>query len=413
MQLRLDKKDILEKMCSVVIALYVMTAMAFECTANTAKYSTLGIYAVFLVGVFYIIVRKSIRLNLYAASLYFMYFYIYLMSFASGASSGEGQRTHYLYITCAVVCYVVYYVTYYYSELVNLLVLGIVLGALILAYRIAQAYGGVSMMLRYASREGERRIGGELINENLFGLFMANATLCCIFLIANLVGKKWRYALLFVPCVIVFVSMGLMSGSKKAVIFMVVGICVLLLLFSQKIALNKRLLIYALIIGAMVMVVYAIRTLPFFATISMRIDEFVNTLSGGEGTAQTDQNRMNMIRIGLDAFWKSPILGNGTGHSYTLFNTYSHNNFVELLMNFGLIGFSTYYMPYILVVFALMKRSKYGDRTASYLLVYIVLQLCLGIAWVNYYERVVQVIGAAAWGYVDHMKEKEISFYEA
>lgn len=413
MQLHLDKKDILEKLCSVIIAAYVVTAMAFECTANTAKYSTLGIYAVFLIGVLYILVKRFIKLGGYAFSLYFMYAYILLRCHASGASQSMGQTIAYYYLTCAIVCYVVYYVTYCYPKLVNWLVWGIIIGALVLAYRIAQFYGGVSMMLEYASRPGgERRVGGDLINENQFGLYMANALLCCVLLASNLKRQERNYLLILAPCAMIFAAMGMMSGSKKAVVFMAAGICALLWLFSQKTDLNKRMLIYTSIIGTMVLIVYAIRTIPFFATISVRLDEFVSTLVGGEGAAKTDQNRMNMIIVGLDAFWENPIFGNGTGHSYIHFNTYSHNNYVELLMNYGLIGFGAYYIPYVALLFALLKRSKNSDKAAGYLLVYILLQLCLGIAWVNYYERVVQVIGAAAWGYVDHVKEKGMGFYE-
>lgn len=406
MQIRLDKKNILEKICSVIIAAYVVTAMAFECTPNTAKYSTLGIYAVFGIGVLFILGRRSVKLGVYAFSIYFMYAYILLMCNTPDASKSMGQTIAYYYLTCAIVCYVVYYVTYCYPKLVNLLVWGIVIGALVLAYRIAQSYGGVTMMLNYASTPGgERRVGGELINENQFGLYMSNALLCCFLIIYNLKKYKKIHLIVLAPCMVVCATMGLLSGSKKAILFMVIGICSLLWLFSQKSSFSKRISLFFICVIVISLIVVAVRTLPVFATISMRMDSIVNSLVGDKAADVTDQNRMKMVREGLEAFYSSPLFGKGTGHSSNLFGAYSHNNFVELLMNYGIIGFGLYYIPYLILIFALLKYSKMGDKITAYLLVYVVLQITLGIAWVNYYERVVQVIGAAAWGYIDHMKD--------
>lgn len=406
MQIRLDKKNILEKICSLIIAAYVVTAMAFECTPNTAKYSTLGIYAVFLIGILFILVRRSVKLGVYAFSIYFMYAYILLMCNVPGASKSIGQTTAYYYLTCAIVCYVVYYVTYCYPNLANFLVWGIIIGALVLAYRIAQSYGGVAMMLEYASRAGgERRVGGELINENQFGLYMSNALLCCVMLMSRFKTNEKRLIFMLL-CALVFVTMGLLSGSKKAIAFMVVGICVLLWFFSRNSTPVKRILLYGAIALSVASIVIAIRTIPIFSTISMRLDDFFSSIGGAQGLSESDQNRMLMTKYGIEAFLNNPLFGNGTGSSVVLFGVYSHNNYIELLMNYGIIGFGMYYIPYVVLACALLRRSIKGDKIAAYLLVYVVLQLGLGIGWVNYYERVVQVIGAAAWGYVDHMKDE-------
>ena len=45
---------------------------------------------------------------------------------------------------------------------------------------------------------------------------------------------------------------------------------------------------------------------------------------------------------------------------------------------------------------------------AIYFLIYIVLQLFLGVGWVNYYDRPTQLITAAAWGFVCVQPKKEI-----
>ncbi len=71
-----------------------------------------------------------------------------------------------------------------------------------------------------------------------------------------------------------------------------------------------------------------------------RLDTF---LSGTEkGSAQT---RSFMIEKGLTLWHEKPILGWGAGgfahNSY--FGVYSHNTYVELLVNYGLVGFCLYF----------------------------------------------------------------------
>lgn len=399
MRIQFQGKRIIEYIACFVITIYFVCAIAFETTPNTAIFNTLAIYSTFLMGILLILINRNLKLNLYAASIYFLFAYIFLMSFAPGAASNV--LTVYHYMTCAVLCYVVYYISFHYKNAMNYLVWGYVIGSLVLAYRIIQYYGGLSAMIEFASISTYKRVGGEIINENSLGLYMSGAVLSSTWLILQYPRRrKWLCSILL-PSIMVFIFVVLLSGSKKAIAFLLISIVGLYLVYSKNAPVGKKILIITGLCAVILLLFQAIRTLPFLGTINARLEQFVNTLTGAGEASESDQIRLSVTKQGLEAFWLNPVFGNGTGHSYTLFSTYSHNNFVELLMNYGLIGFGAYYVPYAVLLIKLYDRTKQSDLTATYFMIYIVLQLALGIGWVNYYSRVVQVITAAAWGYMD------------
>lgn len=405
MRIRFQGKKTFEYICCCVITVYLVCAIAFETTPNTATFNTLAIYSTFLVGMLLIVVQKNLKLNLYVASIYFLFTYILLMSFATGAASNV--LTAYHYLTCAVLCYVVYYITFYYKKAIYYLVWGYVLGSLVLAYRIIQYYGGVSALIDFASISTYHRVGGEIINENSLGLYMGGAVLSSIWIILQSTKRRKLLCGILLPCVVVFAFVVLLSGSKKAIAFLLISVVALYLLYARNASVGKKILVILGLSVAILLLFQAIRTLPFLGTINARLEQLINTLTGEGPASDSDQLRLSVSQTGIEAFLASPLFGNGTGHSYILFGTYSHNNFVELLMNYGIIGFGAYYFPYAVLLFLLYNRIKHNDLIAAYFMIYVVLQIALGIGWVNYYERVVQVITAAAWGYVDHYRDRE------
>ena len=77
--------------------------------------------------------------------------------------------------------------------------------------------------------------------------------------------------------------------------------------------------------------------------------------------------RINMIKYGFEMFKSNPILGVGIGnyayygyHIYGLFaEVYSHNNYIEMLSNIGIVGFISYYFYTSLYMYKVEKISEY------------------------------------------------------
>lgn len=397
------------------LVLYVASAIAYECTASTARISTLAIYFLFIVGGYYIFTKQIMHFSAYTLctmvfALYVFIMYIPMLFSATPKAAQASYHVMYVNFTCMILCVIVYMLIYHNPSLVKWVLIGSILGSFILTYRVVSLYENIGAMLEYASDTdlGEHRIGVEIINANLLGLYMSNAVLCALILRVSVKNKGIPVKLCLVFLIIIFVAMALLAGSKKATVFVLAGVIAMAVFMSKGQSSSKRLAILATGLIVFALIIWAIMSFDFFATLRMRIEALFSTFSG-ESVSQTDQTRAQYITDGLDAFWRSPILGNGTGYSYNLFGTYSHNNFVELLMNYGIVGFLLHYLPFVMLIFKMYKKTKSKDVYSIYFLVYTIILVFMGFALVSYYERVMQLIIAAAWGYCDSNKMEMIS----
>lgn len=387
-------------MYSLVVFFYVVSTIAFESTSETAYISTIAIYLVFIAGMVYVFFHRKIIINIYIISSILLLLNVFIMSATPDASESMGFRITYLLLTCTILCIINYWLCATKEGVVHSVLLANIIGSFILVCRVISAYGGILSIFSIASADGENRIGNLIANENALGLYLAGAILSCmLFLMIRKRTIFQRCILIF--CIIVFFGMLMLTGSRKSFVFGVVGIVLFLLLYFHRSNLVKKINVYLLILLAIIGVFYLLRTAPIFSTLYERFELLINGFFG-DTTYATDVTRDYMITTGLDRFWDSPVFGNGTGISYTLFGTYSHNNFVELLMSYGVVGFLFYYIPQIYLIIKLLRPALNRDVYAIFFEVYVILQLVLGVGWVNYYERHTQLIIAAAWGYLTY-----------
>lgn len=388
------------------VMFYIVSAIAFECTPETARISSLAIYVLFMVGGYYVIKKGVVRFNVYIVCALVFCFYIFIMHIPMQNTTNEAlaiQSSQILYknFTCVVLCVIMYMVIYHNPSMIKWVLWACVIGTLILIFRIVRTYDGVSSMLEFASGDGENRVGSEMINANSLGIYANNAIICAITIILTTEKKILKIFMTLV--IVLFAGMALLAASKKAVAALIIGIILYIILLSHKENFIKKLgmlILSCLIIGGLI---WLICNMEIFSTIKLRLLEMFQTFSG-EAVSRTDETRIIMMKEGIVEFWKNPLWGNGTAHSYRIFGTYSHNNFVELLMNYGIVGFMLYYIPYVFLVFKMCKEIGNRDKVTAYFFVYVFVQLFLSIGLVNYYERVMQLIISVAWGYLEGVK---------
>lgn len=394
----------------VSVFVYIVSAIAFELTAETARISTLAIYALFAVGLFFVIQKNKIILNVYSMSLIVFCLYVYFRCMAQNASSSMGMQIAYWVLTCVIACLMVFLMAAKYPQVITFAMIAYIIGALILMVRLISAYGGINEMIEFASGEGEKRVGGEMGNENAIGLFFASGVLCSLFFFIKKTKKSLR--VLLVSIMIVLAIMLLLTGSRKATLLALAGTVLIILFSSHKVNAGKKIAIFVLTIALLIVVYKVITTLPMFSTIGERFEKLFGSSSGDNTSYTTDVTRKRYIAEGLQAFFEKPIFGHGTGYSYTLFGTYSHNNFVELLMSYGVVGFCLYYIPYVFLIIKLFKLARKNDILAMFFLSYAILMLVLGVGWINYYERSAQIMIALAFAYLMIKKREESEINE-
>jgi len=108
--------------------------------------------------------------------------------------------------------------------------------------------------------------------------------------------------------------------------------------------------------------------------------------------------RTDLIKEGLLLFGQRPFLGYGINNfryyygQKTGLRTYTHNNFLELLVGVGLLGFFIYYLIYIYSFYLLVKNYfQTGQNIFLFLNIVLICFLFLGLAQQLYWDFSVQL----------------------
>lgn len=162
----------------------------------------------------------------------------------------------------------------------------------------------------------------------------------------------------------------LLTASKKVFIFIGVygAIC---FIFKAK---NPLKVIRNIFIAffACIAVYFLIMRIGFlYSLVGYRIETMVAGFLGLETDGSTGF-RLSLIQWGLDWFSQKPILGHGLNcYKYLLGSTYdtwvgasgvyAHNNYIELMVDIGIVGTIIYYYIYISMVVKSIKLRKYSE----------------------------------------------------
>lgn len=261
----------------------------------------------------------------------------------------------------------------------------IVIGGFILAIRLV-----IETPSEYL---GIKRIGRAIgYNPNDVGLKLAFAALCLTYFIKKN-GKRPYYIIVF----ILLSGLALLSGSRKAFATLVVGVIIFYILseFSTK-KINKIISILFFIIITLGAFYYLVMNIDiFYKVLGVRIEGMINTLQGNNVTGSSSSYiRLQMIKTGYNMIKNKPILGYGIGN-YTVvsgFNTYSHNNYIELLTGVGIIGFIIYYSLYIFMIRRLTLGLIKGNKDLAFPLAILLTIIINELGLVSYISNYIQIL---------------------
>lgn len=241
---------------------------------------------------------------------------------------------------------------------------------------------------------GDVRLGAELSGINIFGMSMG---LMAIFAFYNfLIRKKYRALYLLLAAVLAVLSVT--SGSRKAMLGIIVGI-VLLMLFLQQGNRFTGVLRVFLIVGV---ALYALSLLEVTGGVFDRLSTLWADVD--ESVAASDDIRKDMIQEALKGWSESPLVGKGfnsfSGISVYA-GTYSHNNLAELLHNVGIIGTGLYYAPKLIVLGLYIRDKRYTKtQLNAFFLTAILILLAFDMACVTYYVMSLNYLWWLAGAYI-------------
>ena len=87
-----------------------------------------------------------------------------------------------------------------------------------------------------------------------------------------------------------------------------------------------------------------------FELMHRRFNESINALLGQAGGDSSTLSRVSFIETGWRLFKQKVFIGHGVDNFKYVsgFWVYSHNNFIEILVGLGIVGFVLYYSIYLL-----------------------------------------------------------------
>jgi O-antigen ligase len=153
-----------------------------------------------------------------------------------------------------------------------------------------------------------------------------------------------------------------------------------------------------------------------YSKIGIRLEQtfMTNSTSGIHG----DSVRESMILYGWDSFLQRPIFGWGHASFKFLFGNffgryvYSHNNYIELLTNLGLIGFVYYYGFYIYIIKKIVKVPSINMKSKNlkhFFIAFFISLFFLEMGIISYYSQVfIQVFIAISVKFISIQKKNRL-----
>lgn len=238
---------------------------------------------------------------------------------------------------------------------------------------------------------GTERLGANLdLNPNTIGLVVSYASISSIFLAKTF--KKKSYYLLIVP----FIIIALLTGSRKAFLILIGGISMMKLLYIKS---KKNIIIGISILSLLIYGVFelAINIPMFYNVLGKRLEGLTAILSLGNSVSvdASTLTRITMIEEAWGLFKQKPLMGYGLENFrlLSMFESYAHNNYMELLSSTGIVGVIIYYsFPVGLLIFAWINKIKYKDNKYNVIIVLLSTILIMDFGLVSYKQLITHIL---------------------
>lgn len=235
-----------------------------------------------------------------------------------------------------------------------------------------------------------------LNGNGIAGVFVIAIYISCI-LMSGVKNFLVKSGLFFTICIMLFLI--LMTGSRSALFLLILPYSIYLFLKMKR---KIYFVFYALCAGFILL--YVLFKIPIvYNVLGYRIEEMVSILNGVE---QGDTSRLLLVLYGVEWFQEHPVLGVGI-NNYRVLSTvtapfvgmdfYAHNNFIELLVDVGIVGTILYYSIYVFLI----RKSLRIKSDATYFIAAVLVSFVIYDNFlVSYYELSSQFVLASCYAVI-------------
>ncbi|WP_280770891.1 O-antigen ligase family protein [Salipaludibacillus daqingensis] len=378
---------IVNNLTGIFLVLYIVSLSAFN--EVFPLLGTLMLYSFMLMSVLYIFIKKNLKGNYYTIAI-LLYSILLLVSIIYTPDWRLGLSDIYSFITCAII--MVLLVNYLDSkDKIYFLINGFILAGIVLSILVI-SLNGFSVFSHAAASNQGYRLGGDIGNANFLGMTFAYSAVFALYMVLNFSNRN-KFFLFYITAIVVSVPFVFLTGSKKALFILVFGIMLIVIFkHAEKNVILKRIFYFVSGIILLTSVYWLINTVEAFWYIAQRTEEMIGTFTGTGAVSSSDEYRLYMIERGIDAFANKPIFGNGVAYSREIFGTYSHNNYIEILMNTGLTGFLIFFSFYAISLYGIIKWIPKKSPLKLIALFIMISAIVTDWGLVSYYSRYNQIL---------------------
>ena len=211
-----------------------------------------------------------------------------------------------------------------------------------------------------------KRIGDFFNNQNEIAL---NLAFCMILLFGMAVeAKKWwlkaaGFSLSFLSFYFILLTGSVSAALTSAIVFLVsIPFC-----FKK-----HRLVVVSIEISVAIMGAIAIFLLPSFSYFAERIRGMLASFGLGQGSGDGSfESRLLSIIVGLRVFLENPLFGAGNEAVLRCFSITAHNNFAQVLANYGIFAFLAHESVMLLPLAKLKKSDEPHKKLVLPLLLFL------------------------------------------
>lgn len=401
--MRREKKSILDNIIDKTLFLYIVSLYIFSFKEDLNLISNLlAALLIITINLEILIEKRKIYINKFLVLYFIFTVFAMLSSIYAIDSSTAIQKT----ITLILIFILMYSLANYIYKKNNV-------NKILKYFSFSGVISSIYILLT-SDLNNLKRYGEELGNVNAVGMIIGISTLI---LISDLLFKK-KNKYIYIILIILNLTVILMTGSRKAIIF--ITVCSLfMVLVNAKYSISKKIrTIFLLIIS--IFSIYKVININemLYQIIGIRIENLIDYLKGSETTDGSINIRSDMIQYGFKWFLENPLLGYGIDNYRFLyarqlgtFPTYSHNNYIELMVGLGSVGTIIFYSSHVLILVSLFySLKKYKGSTDKYETLFIGIIICyliLSTSMVYYYEKHISILLLMASMLYDLSKKQE------
>lgn len=382
--MRIKLSNMVERIIWVLIVALLFSFTAFESNKYISIFLFIITSFIFLLDLMYNKMTDSLKINLF--HLWMLTFAGYCFLSALWANESELALEKGFTIIQILVCVSIIFNHYSKSFNIELLLSSIEYAGYMLTIFAVLYYGVgyIKQTLAYGIR-----LSSEFANINSVAMACASAIIISIY--RNIYNKK---KILFkLPLILLSLLIIAASGSRKALVILILGITSLYLFKYASGSFFKIFLKLLIILGALALFFYVILSMQMFEMLNERMEGLIALITGTGNIDHSAWLRQEYTRIGLEQFFKTPFCGIGIANACLLLlqhfghKTYLHNNYVELLAGGGLIGTSIFYSMYIYIIYKLKSNWSEYRNEKIVVLILLLLQLTMDFGSVSYYSK--------------------------